>query len=274
MIPAVIAVWQQWLGPAASRHAVRPLDPTADAATAAAAKATLTASLGRDAHSLQYAATPEGARALAEDMAAVNLDRAARRPAGSPPPLFFVTDGERGVLLAFRCPDEQPSYGSVSAFLRHAKLSYWLQGVRDEMAVRRCAAEFRRQHPRYIHLLQLAVHPARQGKGLGSRLLRHLTRLADREGLPLYLEASNPRNRALYLQHGFTDFQTVQASGGTPYYAMARLPRGSKLQNEQQQQTLWTKSAGHGSRAWSTFYTSRTTFYAAPPLCLLPTSSA
>ncbi len=35
------------------------------------------------------------------------------------------------------------------------------------MAVRRCAADFRRQHPRYIHLLQLAVHPEWQGKGLG-----------------------------------------------------------------------------------------------------------
>ena len=35
------------------------------------------------------------------------------------------------------------------------------------MAARRCAAEFRRQHPRYIHLLQLAVHPTRQGRGLG-----------------------------------------------------------------------------------------------------------
>ncbi len=119
-------------------------------------------------------------------------------PVCSPPPLFFATDGARGVLLAFRCPEEQvraggslvgmhtepikclhaglhwcyigtqaersacscwclcagnrwlcwpahcapplsstphppvlqPSYGSVSTFLRHAKLSYWLQGVR------------------------------------------------------------------------------------------------------------------------------------------------
>ncbi len=82
MIPAAIVAWQQWLGPAASRRAVRPTDPAADPATASLAKATLAASLGRDAHSLQYAATPEGARALAEDMAAVNLDRAAQRPAG------------------------------------------------------------------------------------------------------------------------------------------------------------------------------------------------
>lgn len=82
MIPAAIVAWQQWLGPAASRRAVRPTDPAADAATASLAKATLAASLGRDAHSLQYAATPEGARVLAEDMAAVNMDRAAQRPAG------------------------------------------------------------------------------------------------------------------------------------------------------------------------------------------------
>lgn len=82
MLTAAIVAWQQWLAPAASRHAVRPLDPAADAATAAAAQATLAASLGRDAHALQYAATPESAQALAEDMAAVNLERAARRPDG------------------------------------------------------------------------------------------------------------------------------------------------------------------------------------------------
>ena len=77
MIPAGIAAWKGF-----SRRAVRPLDPAdaADATATAAAKETLAASLGRDSHALQYAATPEGARALAEDMVAVNLDRAARRP--------------------------------------------------------------------------------------------------------------------------------------------------------------------------------------------------
>lgn len=35
------------------------------------------------------------------------------------------------------------------------------------MAARRCAAQFREQHPRYIHLLMLAVHPEQQGRGLG-----------------------------------------------------------------------------------------------------------
>lgn len=82
MLTAAIVAWQQWLAPAASRRAVRPLDPADDVATTAAARATLVASLGRDVHALQYAATPEGAQALAEDMAAVNLERAARRPAG------------------------------------------------------------------------------------------------------------------------------------------------------------------------------------------------
>lgn len=79
MIPAAIVAWQR-LGPGAPH--VRALDPATDAAAAAAAKETLAASLGRDAHAMQYAATPEGARALAEDMAAVNLDLAARRPSG------------------------------------------------------------------------------------------------------------------------------------------------------------------------------------------------
>ena len=50
----------------------------------------------------------------------------------------------------------------------------------------------------------LAVRPDRQNVGIGSALLdRHHSRL-DRAGIPAYLEANDPRNRDLYLRHGYT----------------------------------------------------------------------
>src|SRR5690606_6046955 len=67
----------------------------------------------------------------------------------------------------------------------------------------------------YLYLQQMAVLPTHRGRGLGSAMLRFGLRVADDEGLPAYLEASTPRNRALYERHGFVDF-------GAPI----RLPEG------------------------------------------------
>jgi GNAT superfamily N-acetyltransferase len=49
----------------------------------------------------------------------------------------------------------------------------------------------------------IGVHPARQGRGLGSALLRARHRDLDRDGRPAYLEAASPRARDLYLRHGY-----------------------------------------------------------------------
>jgi GNAT superfamily N-acetyltransferase len=43
----------------------------------------------------------------------------------------------------------------------------------------------------------IGVDPVAQGRGLGSALLRQGLAACDRDGLPAYLEATNPRNRAL-----------------------------------------------------------------------------
>ncbi|KAL4419679.1 hypothetical protein ABPG75_006777 [Micractinium tetrahymenae] len=49
----------------------------------------------------------------------------------------------------------------------------------------------------------VGVHPARQGRGLGGAMLRHLCQLADAARRHLYLEASTERSQALYARHGF-----------------------------------------------------------------------
>lgn len=66
-------------------------------------------------------------------------------------------------------------------------------------------AMFEARHPRVPHgyLAYLGVDPARQNQGVGSALLTHAHETLDREGLPAYLEASDPRNRDLYARHGY-----------------------------------------------------------------------
>jgi ribosomal protein S18 acetylase RimI-like enzyme len=72
-------------------------------------------------------------------------------------------------------------------------------------------------HPDEPHwyLPIIGVDPARQGMGLGSALMRHALARSDRDGLPAYLESSNPRNISLYERHGFERLGVIQ-SGESP----------------------------------------------------------
>jgi|SRR5882724_9030870 GNAT superfamily N-acetyltransferase len=81
-------------------------------------------------------------------------------------------------------------------------------------------------HPLEPHhyLAFLAVRPESQSQGLGSALLdRHHARL-DAAGLPAYLEANHPRNRDLYLRHGYQVRSVIDLPDGPPLWTMWRSP--------------------------------------------------
>ena len=81
-------------------------------------------------------------------------------------------------------------------------------------------------HPLVPHhyLAFLAVRPRHQCRGIGSALLdRHHARL-DAAGIPAYLEANDPRNRELYLRHGYVSGQPMWLPDGPPIWPMWRAP--------------------------------------------------
>ncbi|HYX02137.1 MAG TPA: GNAT family N-acetyltransferase, partial [Reyranella sp.] len=82
-------------------------------------------------------------------------------------------------------------------------------------------------HPREPHwyLPLLGVDPARQGQGLGARLLDYANDMFDHDGVVAYLESSNPRNIGLYQRHGFEVLGTVQVGGSPVITPMRRNPR-------------------------------------------------
>jgi len=82
-------------------------------------------------------------------------------------------------------------------------------------------------HPDGPHwyLPMIGVDPAHQNKGLGGALLAHALERSDREGLPAYLESTNPRNISLYLRHGFTPLGEIQVGSSPTVVPMLRLPR-------------------------------------------------
>ena len=86
-------------------------------------------------------------------------------------------------------------------------------------------------HPPEPHwyLPMIAVDPTQQNKGYGAMLMRHALAVCDREGLPAYLESTNPRNITLYLRHGFEIIGKIQAGSSPAMFPMRREPRGERV---------------------------------------------
>lgn len=85
-----------------------------------------------------------------------------------------------------------------------------------------------RHHPHdpyHYYLMLLGVRPDHQGTGIGAALLRAVLDRADRDGVPAYLEATSPRNRALYERHDFEVTAELRTSDCPPLWAMWRHPR-------------------------------------------------
>lgn len=81
-------------------------------------------------------------------------------------------------------------------------------------------------HPQEPHwyLPLIGTDPALQGCGHGSALLKHALAICDAERVLAYLEATSPRNVALYKRHGFEITGVIQAGNSPPITAMVRKP--------------------------------------------------
>ena len=58
------------------------------------------------------------------------------------------------------------------------------------------------ESPPHFYLFAIGVDPWMQGRGAGSRLLRHVLDRRDREGVPAYPENSKERSLPFYEKHG------------------------------------------------------------------------
>lgn len=74
------------------------------------------------------------------------------------------------------------------------------------------------------YLTMIAVDPARQGQGLGSLLMKEALARCDADGLPAFLESSNPQNISLYQRHGFEIMGEIQFPGSPLITPMIRQP--------------------------------------------------
>ena len=82
-------------------------------------------------------------------------------------------------------------------------------------------------HPNEPHwyLPMIGVEPSRQGSGVGSALLQHTLATCDADGLPAYLESTNPKNIPLYERFGFEQIGVIRSGDAPPMFPMLRRPQ-------------------------------------------------
>jgi ribosomal protein S18 acetylase RimI-like enzyme len=86
-------------------------------------------------------------------------------------------------------------------------------------------------YPPHYYLAFLGVDPVWQGRGLGAALLAPVLERCDSERAPAFLEASTPRNRALYERHGFAVTEEFKLGrSAPPQWRMWREPRDAPAQ--------------------------------------------
>jgi ribosomal protein S18 acetylase RimI-like enzyme len=138
----------------------------------------------------------------------------------------YTTAGTAGVAVW-----EPPQQWKLSA-PRQLRLLPAMLGVFQRHLPRVVAAlqKLEARHPREPHyyLPFIGVRPQWQGRGLGAALLRPVLERCDEQRMPAFLEASTPRNRALYERHGFAVMEEFRLGRSAPrQWRMWREPAGT-----------------------------------------------
>ena len=113
-----------------------------------------------------------------------------------------------GAVLSTAC--WEPCHMSVGAIFRCLYMFAWLLGT---LGIRKTAlfgavlfkleAKRHKHAPTAHHLQLLGTSPDHQSKGLGATSMMFGIRRAEQQGVPCYLESSNPKNVPFYKRHGF-----------------------------------------------------------------------
>lgn len=137
----------------------------------------------------------------------------------------YTTDGVAGAAIW-----ELPGQWKVGAVEQLRLLPAMVRILgRGVPRVMRAMTVLESNHPEELHyyLPFLGVAPEWQGRGIGTALMRPILSRCDSEGVAAYLEASSPRNRALYARNGFAVTEEFRlGKGSPPLWRMWRAPAG------------------------------------------------
>lgn len=103
----------------------------------------------------------------------------------------------------------------IATFARLTEFTRWLISLHGNLI-----------HERHNYLLFLGVEAKKQGKGIGSALIKHGLKTADLDKLPCLLDTMNERDLAFYRKHDFEIMCEEKISGSGPCtWTLLRHPR-------------------------------------------------
>jgi GNAT superfamily N-acetyltransferase len=147
-----------------------------------------------------------------------------------------VDDPARGVVVATPPGRHGGSWWSVVRWVlrwsRRPPIVWSARRARKNGG--RVLAEMERLHPKtpHHHVAAIGVHPEAQGGGVGRRLLEGVFAHAERDGLPTYLETTNPKNLDFYRRFGFVLLQEVTCYPGAPPLWTMERPSARRAGND------------------------------------------
>ena len=139
----------------------------------------------------------------------------------------YMTTGGEGVALWIPPPlkGHIPLGPQLRAGLWQVPFRLGLSRLPRLLRAQSDAESRRREEIRGPHwvLDVLGVDPAHQGKGVGGRLVRHMTDRADAEGIPCHVITHKEGNVAIYERLGFRLLKAEQVlTGGPKTFSLAR----------------------------------------------------
>lgn len=142
--------------------------------------------------------------------------------------VWMAADGS--VCAAWLPPDAPASPGGLLDQIKLFPMFLQLCGVSRMLRGQAMADAMESNHPqaRHFYLAFIAVAPRFQGLGLGSTMMEANLARIDAEGLPAYLENSNPKNTRLYERSGFVTQKNIAPKQAPPLIAMWREAVGSR----------------------------------------------
>ncbi|MEM7300108.1 MAG: GNAT family N-acetyltransferase [Pseudomonadota bacterium] len=93
--------------------------------------------------------------------------------------------------------------------------------IQEIVSVGEQLSELKPKDPHW-HLTFLGVDPAKQGSGLGGKILSKSMTQCGIDGTPAYLETANPSNLPFYERQGFRLIGEAQSGSSPIFYGMVR----------------------------------------------------
>lgn len=161
-------------------------------------------------------------------------------------PLLSVPTLPTTLLSAQRRPCcLQAGWHRNTALLRLVKIAPWgkWRALREALAaVEKQKAAFLESHGPFLYLAAIGTVDEARGNGLGSMLLDHLCREADKQQRFIYTEATSERGRVWLKRQGFFELLRHSVRPHAPaIYVMVRKPRAPGAPADQQNGSAGSK---------------------------------